>query len=543
MDWPGAPASRGSARDVAEGPPCSAACYSRELDPMPRPRSIINVPRAGVSGKERMLLAALFLLAALVTGIFLWPYWPYGDSEPAPVRPPAADEEIPRVDLEPGFRSWKPPVDQLNDLIDDGTRIGRVQTSPEAMRLLAPLVKNWPHSWFRGDPERADVGGYRIATLEELSDPAHARSFRGEPVEVAGRVRAGSFHAVDPESYDLDRSEFPLPLFEGTLFDGEGREARFLMMRGSSDGLMSIPMEGRLYKLLGVFYRLTEADLDGSGLQVRPLILGTRLVEKLPFQFLDELPEDLDDRIYETEMMNIRNPPQSEKAFYEVLGYLLNKGEEPIAPEEEFIELTGLDPLLKSHEYRLKPVRVWGRVVYLARESFEYEDMRKEDAPILGYWHALLAREPVEENTLVSVILPWDAIPGELSQWAHAHPLAGGVRPVLSVEGLYYRLHAYTSRGSQNRPREVSVPLVVATRILEARLDKAQPMKISGFMWGFMGIGLVLVASIVVSNLRDRKSAKALEGKIRLDRLERRKKGGMDLNKDATGMHRKDSPP
>jgi hypothetical protein len=455
------------------------------------------------------------------------------DAVEVPVALPGeGTQEVPHIDVQPVARPFVAPIEQLNGLISDDARLGRVTPTPEAIKILAPLVKNWPHNWFRNDTSRADVGGFRLIGWEELSDPDAARRLRGEPVEVVGTVKPGTYQAVDPSKYDLSAEDFPLPLFEGTLLVEGGDEVRFLLVQSSDGGQLSIPASGEVFKLMGVFYRLTEEDLDGTGLKVRPFLLATRLSPKIPLKLHDEFAADIEERIEELEQMNVRSSPQSERTFYEVLGYVLKKGEAAIPEGATIMDLVGYDPRDKPELYRLKPVRATGRVVYVGRESFEHPDMRREDSPILGYWHIIVAREPLDDYVPVSIILPTEDIPEVLRKWVGVNPAKAGVRPVVTVEGLYYRVHGYEARGKKRRPEEVHLPMMVATKLLEARVDEGKPTEIHGFMLGFIGVGAVLIFCLVFVTWRDRKRADVLAERIRTERLSRRKREGMDLNKD-----------
>jgi hypothetical protein len=304
--------------------------YRKRRQSMTRPRSK-NVPgEIGVSQGERNRLIIIFLMAGAITAAFL-SISNSDQSTGLPIELPSSTSgETPHIDVSAATRKWNPPIDKLNGLVSDSARLGRVQPTPQALQLLAPLVKNWSHVWFKNDESRAAVGGFRIVDWNELSNPDHARRLRGEPIEISGTVKFGSFKAVDPSSRQLDPEDFPLPLFEGIFEPESGGELQFLMVQATEQGQFWIPIEGDTYKLSGVFYRLTEEDLDGRGLIVRPFVLGTRLSPKVPLKLRTTLPEGIGERLAEQERTDIMSPPKEERSFYDVIGYVLAKGEDAV---------------------------------------------------------------------------------------------------------------------------------------------------------------------------------------------------------------------
>ena len=485
-----------------------------------------------LSGGERVRLLLLFALAIAVTLVLLQ-MMSQQEEDPEPPSPPKT--EVPVIDITENVPPWDPPKSELNRLIQDGGQRGRLTSTPDALKLLAPRVRDRSHARFRADPSRADVGGFRLVTGAELVDPANRLDLRGEPVEVHGRLDDQGLQAVDPAVHGLTEVGFPV-LFGGNFLAEDGTPVRFLVMQPEEDGTHSIPMVARPLKLLGVFYRLVEEDLDSGGLKVFPFVLATRIRERIPLEVDDVLSPGIEENIRAIEEFQLGNTPHREDEFYDVLGYVLSKGETLTAEGEEVLELEGRDPLDRPNKYRLKPVKFSGVLVYVGRESFEYEDMRPEDAPVLGYWHLILSKDDPEVNAPIGVIVPKENIPDSLKDFIGVEDRGQKGRPLVTVEGIYYRVHSYLSRGGRQRAQEVHLPLMIASSISVKDVPKGKPVRMKGFFMGFLGLGLLMGGALTWMVWRDRKRAVEMDKKIREQRLSRRKAQGMDLNKESRGL-------
>ena len=170
---------------------------------------------------------------------------------------------IPNIGIDVG--EWRPPVDELNALIDESTQTGRVKDDPRALNLLAEMALVRPHSSFRFDPRYKDVGGFERVDPAVLANPAKAPELRGHPVEVVGEI--ASVGLVSPaQTYGLDQGLFAHPRFHGVLDTG-GVEVKFLLLDEIKIGEagQSIDIRGRRFKAQGVFYRIIEEPRGPSG--------------------------------------------------------------------------------------------------------------------------------------------------------------------------------------------------------------------------------------------------------------------------------------
>ena len=504
---------------------------------MVRPaRTIQNPAHVGGNNTELRRLLVLFLFGATLTAVVLTVLDVDEDESLVVIDTSSAGDGVvpdPRSG-DVAIPPWKTRAAALNALISDSGSRGRLEADrAEAINKLAVPLARRPHYHFKHDPEYASVGGYERVSPKDLANPENSEAYRGRPVEVVGTLIKQSY--ANPEDYELDEDVFMVgkPLIEGVIRTKDGVEVKVLQPH--TDERTTLLFANRLYKIMGVFYRLVEGGRDKV---IRPFILAKKITPALPLRYEDELAEDLADRIRKIEDNDLGRAPQSEAEFYEVVGYILKKGvaalEEQSDPRgAEPITLAGRDPLNKPDDYRLKPVQVKGILVYLAKESFEYDDMREEDAPIRGYWHAIISDPEPDVNVPASVLIPAESLPKELEEWAYnTDPDETRQRPVLEIKGLYYRLHSYEARGGKRRTREVHLPVIVA--VGEPLVTIAKPGKGSGtaeFMVIFIGVGASLVVGLVFMAMRDRKKAQSLDAHRRESRMERRKSHGMNLNR------------
>ncbi|NRA95825.1 MAG: hypothetical protein HRU14_06400, partial [Planctomycetes bacterium] len=499
---------------------------------MVRPaRTIQNPAHVGGNNAELRRLLVLFLFGATLTAVVLTVLdvpedesWVDTDKSPAGdavvTDPRSGDVTIP---------PWQTRAAALNALISDSGSRGRLEPDKaEAINKLAVPLARRPHYHFKHDPEYASVGGYARIPPKKLANPENSDAYRGRPVEVVGTLIKQSY--ANPADYELDENVFTVgkPLIEGVIRTKDGVEVKVL--QPLTEERTTLLFADRLYKVMGVFYRLVEGGRDKV---IRPFILAKKITPALPLRYKNKLAEDLADRIRKIEDNDLGRAPQSEGEFYEVVGYILKKGaaalEEQSDPRgAEPITLVGRDPLNKPDDYRLKAVQVKGILVYLAKESFEYEDMREEDAPIRGYWHAIVSDPEPDVNVPASVLIPSESLPRELEEWAYnTDPNERRRRPMLEIKGLYYRLHSYEARGGPRRTREVHLPVIVA--VGEPLATMTKPGKGTGtseFMAIFIGAGASLTVGLVFMATRDRQKARSLDARRRESRMERRQGQG-----------------
>ena len=494
-------------------------------------RTSQNPAVEGRSSAELRRLVVLFVFGAMLTGVVLSVLDVDNGKPPdvVPRSPQGGDLVSGPGSDDATILPWKTHAKALNALISDTGSRGRLEADRgEVINKLAIPLAQRPHYHFKYDPAYATVGGYELVPPKGLANPDNADAHRGRPVEVVGTLLKHSY--ANPADYELDEDVFIVgkPLIEGLIRTDDGVEVKVL--QPLTDSRTTLLFDNRRYKVMGVFYRLTEGGRDEV---IRPFILAKKITLALPLRLEDRLAPDLADRIREIEDTDLGRAPQSESEFYEVVGYVLNKGAAAIPEGVEPITLIGRDPLNKPDDYRLKPVQVKGILVYLAKESFEYEDMRKEDAPIRGYWHAIVSDADPDQNVPVSVLIPAESLPRELEEWAYnTDPDERRHRPLLDVKGLYYRLHAYEAQGGKRRNREVHLPVIIAVGDPLATITRpGTPTDTSGFMVAFISVGAGLALVLVVMQIRDRQKSRSLDTHRRESRLERRKSQGMDLNR------------
>ncbi len=363
---------------------------------------------------------------------------------------------------------WRPDVKRLNELLPDATAEGRTHLQyPKALRMLASLLRDRPHADFKRDPSKKKVGGYELVSPAKLANPRLAQLHRARPVEVVGKLIA--WQELDP-SGTVPPSNESGSVVHGYLEAEGGVRVRFLSVQPDPD--VTLPPVGGRAKVMGVFYRLCEE----KG-RIMPFILAKRVASALPLKLTDSLPGDLAKRIRRIEARDTKAPregevdhrgqevPYQEDAFFELAGYILKRGPKLIPPKP--VLLTGMKPLDKPEQYRLKVVRAKGVLVYISKESFDFPDMRKEDAPVLGCYHAILASEDPAESIPISVLIPSETLPEAITKW-----IAGGRDarrpPVIEVDAIYYRLNAYETRGSQGKRRLAILPCVIGVGLPRA---------------------------------------------------------------------------
>ncbi len=495
----------------------------------------------GMTRREGIRLLILFVFGAAIAGVVLTNTFDRSEAPPTPVYQPAPDPNDPGPSTGPAnlvvaVPPWRPPVERLDAMLDESAPTNRVKTQTEALNLLALLVRDRPHRNFRDDPEFKSVGGYeRVPDLRPLLDPATARRYRARPIEIVGRVLRSGLES--PEELGLDPKEFPLPALAGVL-EVEGLEVEFLHVMGldaKNETKVELPIPGMIVKVVGVFFRLRDEIAAGASTPTtRPVILAKRVVTALSLKARDTLPPDADIELQHAEQQSILRPPHEDPVFFDVLGYVLAKEERVVPEGEEPLSLASLEPLYVPDKYRLKPVKVRGHVMYLGEESFELEEMRPEDAPILGYWHAIVADGNPQVHVPISLVIPTKELPPELAAWAAALPAERRKLPLPYIEcvGLYYRVHAFLAVGDKaSGRRETRMPLVIAAGPLHS-VPAPKPVDPQPFWWWvFAGLG-ALVLVFVLMLVRDRRRARVLDSELRSARTQRRKSRGMDLNRD-----------
>lgn len=502
-------------------------------------RTSQNPAAVGGHNAELRRLLVLFLFGATLTGVVLT-VLDVDEAELPIVVPgsPAGEAAVsdPRSD-DATIPPWKTWAKVLNALISDSGSRGRLEVDKaEAINKLAVPLAQRPHYHFKYDPEYAAVGGYELVPPKDLANPENADAYRGRPVEVVGTLIKHSYSS--PADYELDAGVFTVgkPLIEGVIRTDDGVEVKIL--QPTTDARTTLLFQARRYKAMGVFYRLVEGGRDKI---IRPFILVKKITPALPLRLRDDLADDLAGRLREIEETPelLARAPQNEPEFYEVVGYVLKKGEAALREQAdpsgaEPIMLRGRDPLNKPDDYRLKAVQVKGILVYLAKESFEYEDMREEDAPIRGYWHAIVSDADPDVNVPASVLIPAESLPKELEEWAYnTDPNERRNRPMLHVKGLYYRLHAYEAQGGKRRNREVHLPVIVAVGEPLATITRSgTPTDATQFLVAFISAGAGLVFVLVFLLTRDRRKSRSLEAQRRESRVERRKSQGLNLNRE-----------
>lgn len=485
--------------------------------------------RATAVDAQSSEIRRLLVFAGVGMGVTLIALTVFGsDSEPTPDwtggRSVRGDEV---AEVTANVIPWDPPTKELNEGLSEGDR-GRLEPDKAAIiNLLAVKAANRPHVHFRDDPAFRDVGGYERVDPVEIAKPENADTYRARPVEFIGMLIDQKW--ANPRDYELDPGTFDpsRPILEGRLKTDAGVVIKFLVVQFGTK--MEPLILNTRHKVMGVFYRLVDGG-DGS---IHPFILATKATPALPLKLVDELSPDLATRIEKIEDLELGRKPQTEPEFLELVGYVLKNGRKAIPEGVEPELLRGREPQDEPGLFRLKPVRVKGILVYLNRESFEYEDMREGDAPILGYWHAIVSDQNPDENVPQSVLFPFDSLPAELEQWAYARPNERKARPHIDVTGIYYRLHSYMARPDKHRRRkEVHLPVVVAVeQPIVTEGTGSKPTDTGGFLALFIGVGSGLALVLVLMLARDRRNAARLEEHIRETRLKRRKSQGMDLNR------------
>jgi hypothetical protein len=508
---------------------------------MPRERST-TPQNAGAfwSSREMFRLGILFWAAVALVTVVLAMYGGDDGSNRAPRKVLLAgdgDEVRPPIELDTAVTPWMPPIDELNRLIQDHTPAGRAElVIPAAMKILGPMVRNRSHVQFKWDPKMQDVGGYERVAPEDLADPAKAASFRGRPVEVLGILEERITRS--PEFYELDAQKFPLALIEGVVRTDSGVWVRFLEVQEAKKNEYALPLVGRPYKVMGVFYRLVDVDLEQSEVETRPFILATRVVDAIPLRLLETLPDDLAQRIRQIEEVDLTRAPHQDQTFYDLVGYVLKKGKDALhlREGEEPELLRGREPRDDPERFRLRAVRVQGIVVHAQKESFEYEEMRPEDAPLRSYFHLIVADADIDRNVPVSLLVATETLPPDLDAYRRADREERRRLPklVVDAEGIYYRRHAYESVGDRRGPEIVHLPMVLAVGDIKVwNPSQGESTQTKGFLMAFIVVGVGIVAGLVFMMSRDRRRGHDLDVHLRDTRLKRRKSRGMDLNQVA----------
>lgn len=477
----------------------------------------------GLSSREWMRLMIFCLFGAIMTAVALW--FSQTDAPAEEFAPAAPKVEVANV-VRPD-RPWDPHKRVLNEMISETTRTDRVKVTPDALQLLATDVWDWPHEWFKHDAEREAVGGFRPVSLEELCDINKSELNRGEPVEIVGYlVESGPLSlkddlGLDPTPFETDT------VFGGILRGDDGREARIILLARGETTVHFAPTAR--VRAQGVFYRLEDskrpkADGGEAEYATLPILLTKKIAPLIPLELIDELPANFADSIVDaTDAGDKRRVLHKEWSFYQLLGYAMKHWGE--SSSEKPILLEGRGYLERPEEYRLKSVRVRGQLIYLHWESFEYPESREGDAPILGYWHVMISDTNPGENAPVSVIIPTKELP------------AGFVKnSLVEVDGLYYRVLAYSGRATQKHGSRINrTPVVIAT-VLPKEQPQKEEFSMQPLILGFVAVGLVLAFGLTFMLSRDRRRAAELEKKLRDHRIERRRTQGMDLNKDARSL-------
>lgn len=489
--------------------------------------------RASVSRTEIVRLVALFgLAAALTTAILTLSDAGSGTSSGSPLEgvlpldaPPAGAP----AEFVPVVPPWRPPVARLNELLDDASPDARSWPAPEAFRLLAAAVRDRPHFHFKHDPEFAGAGGFeRVVQPRNLADPARAATLRGRPVEIVGDLLACG--SVEPARLGLDPKDFGGPVLDGVV-ETAGQPVRFLLpAAGGGEAAGPPPSPGARTKVQGVFFRIEAIpEPSGAPAALRPVIIAKRVVPALPRVLSEppaELPPGLGAAVESIESADPRRPPAQDAAFFTVLAWAsaqpgIETTSQPPAPPR----LGGRDPLERAADFRLRPVRARGHVVHLRRESFEFPEMRPEDAPVLGYWHAILADGDPAENVPVSVIIGTPALPevldaarADIDAGPGAGPGPGGPAPYVELTGVFYRVHAFANRQPDGERRFTRLPLVIAFPGARAATPPG-PADLTGYWTVLFSVLGLLVLVLAVMFTLDRARSQRVDDALRASRM------------------------
>ena len=202
----------------------------------------------------------------------------------------------------------------------------------------------------------------------------------------------------------------------------------------------------------------------------------------------------------------------------DALGFALSDAGKALAGSASEV-LEGKAPLQHPEDYRLRPVRVEGALAYLQRESFEYLDMRPEDAPVLAYWHAIIGRWAAEDHTPISVMIPDGQVPQELIDWSRL-PKNDRRRyeiPKVELAGLFLRTHAFEAKGGER----VRHPMVVALERPKFEFADTRGPDDTNFMLGFIAVGVVVAGGLTIMLVRDRKRSRRTAEHLRERRQKR----------------------
>jgi hypothetical protein len=474
----------------------------------------------------------IFLLALVVVAAYL-----HLSAKPDPGTGPVdfGAPATPEIDVVMPVAPWHPPVEELNRAIREATQEDRVRVHGEALARFARLVRDRPHVQFKADRSVVPEGGFDRLDPARLLDPAETPALRARPVEFVGSI--ASYGPVDVEdAYGLDSREFPRsPYFQGTLV-ADGVEIDWLWLEESPFRVPAL-FQDRKWKLQGVFFRLSEVLVEDERFVARPLILAKKIVPVVPLQPLESLPEDFAEEVAWAEMERLAGDLRVDPTFLALVGYVLAKGDSAIPAGEEPLEWAGLDPLEDPAAWRLKPVRVRGQVLYMHYESFGYEEYSPKDGPAAGYWHAIISPKDPELNAPLSYVIPGDALPEAFRDWARASTAERQrmAAPEVEVRGIYYRLHAFESRGTpesrrRGETRTSRLPMVVAVgapRLIHVPPDRSRD---SFFKAYFVAAGvLALLFALLVA--RDRRRAQEADLRIRMSRSRRLRARG-DLGRE-----------